>query len=84
MNGELLFWQKHAGRPQCFFFLVDSRFINDSDEFGKMFVARIELADAFKKTNKMLLCSKRLVNKLQNVMFCTKTLFLVSCTVTFY
>ncbi len=36
---------------------VDSRFINDSDEFGKMFVARIELADAFKKTNKMLLCS---------------------------
>ncbi len=30
---------------------VDSRFINDSDEFGKMFVARITLAHAFKKTN---------------------------------
>ncbi len=28
---------------------VDSRFINDSDEFGKMFVARIALAHAFKK-----------------------------------
>ncbi len=31
---------------------IDSRFINDSDEFGKMFVARIALAHAFKKTNK--------------------------------
>ncbi len=30
---------------------VDSRFIDDSDEFGKMFVARIALAHAFKKTN---------------------------------
>ncbi len=28
---------------------VDSRFINDSDEFWKMFVARIALAHAFKK-----------------------------------
>ncbi len=28
---------------------VDSRFINDSEEFGKMFVARIALAHAFKK-----------------------------------
>ncbi len=31
---------------------IDSRFINESDEFGKMFVARITLAHAFKKTNK--------------------------------
>ncbi len=30
---------------------IDSRFINDSDEFGKMFGARIALAHAFKKTN---------------------------------
>ncbi len=30
---------------------VDSRFINDSDEIGKMFVARIAFADALKKTN---------------------------------
>ncbi len=28
---------------------IDSRFINDYDEFGKMFVARIALAHAFKK-----------------------------------
>ncbi len=31
---------------------VYSRFINDSDEFGKMFVTRFALAHAFKKTNK--------------------------------
>ncbi len=30
---------------------VDSRFINYSDEFGKMLVARIAFADALKKTN---------------------------------
>ncbi len=28
---------------------VDSRLINDSEEFGKMFVARIALGHAFKK-----------------------------------
>ncbi len=28
---------------------IDSRFVNDSDEFGKMFIARITLAHAFKK-----------------------------------
>ncbi len=28
---------------------IDSRFINDSDEFRKMFVARIALAHAFTK-----------------------------------
>ncbi len=31
------------------FLLIDSRFINDSDEFEKMFVARITLAHAFNK-----------------------------------
>ncbi len=34
---------------------IDSRFINDFDEFGKMFVACIALAHAFKKLIKMLL-----------------------------
>ncbi len=29
--------------------LIDSRFINDSDEFEKVFVARIALAHAFNK-----------------------------------
>ncbi len=50
MMMELFFWQKPVGRPQCFFF-VDSIFINDSEEFRKMFVARIALAHVFKKTN---------------------------------
>ncbi len=47
---ELLFWQKPAGRTSVLF--IDSRFINDSDEFGKMFVARIALAHAFKTNDK--------------------------------
>ncbi len=34
-----------------------SRFINDSDEFGKMFVAHIALVHAFKKQIKFLLSS---------------------------
>ncbi len=38
---------------------IDSRFINDSDEFGKMFVACIALAHSFKKMNKMLLSNCR-------------------------
>ncbi len=41
---ELLFWQKPIGRPQCFFFVDNSRFINDSYEFGKMIVAHITLS----------------------------------------
>ncbi len=49
---ELLFWQKPAGtRKTSVLHFIDTRFINDSDEFGKMFVARIALANAFKKTN---------------------------------
>ncbi len=51
MLKELLFWQKPAGRPPVLLF-VDSRFLNDSDEFWKIFVARMALAHAFKKTNK--------------------------------
>ncbi len=42
----LLFWQKPAGTRKILVLFVDSRFINDSDEFGKMFVARIALAQA--------------------------------------
>ncbi len=50
---ELLFRQKPAGTGKASVLLfIDSRFINDSDEFGKMFVARIALAHDFKKTNK--------------------------------
>ncbi len=49
---ELLFRQKPAGtRKTSVLLFIDSRFINDSDEFGKMF-AHIALAHAFKKTNK--------------------------------
>ncbi len=39
---------KKPGRSYCFLLTA---FINDSDEFGKMFVASITLAHAFKKTN---------------------------------
>ncbi len=49
---ELLFWQKHAGTRKTSVLFIDSRFINDYDEFWKMFGARIALAHAFKKTNK--------------------------------
>ncbi len=49
---ELLFWQKPAGtRKTSVLLFVDSRFINDSGEFGNMFVACIALAHALKKTN---------------------------------
>ncbi len=37
MSMELLFWQKPAGtRKTSVLLFVDSRFINDSDEFGKI------------------------------------------------
>ncbi len=55
---ELLFWQKPAEtRKTSVLLFIDSRFINDSNECGKMFVARITLAHAFKKSKKMLLSS---------------------------
>ncbi len=47
---ELLFWRKHAGRPQCFFLLTTAcRYFSDKShyEFGKMFVTRITLSHAF-------------------------------------
>ncbi len=47
---ELLFWQKAAGtRKTSVLLFIDSRYINDYDEFGKMFLERIALAHAFKK-----------------------------------
>ncbi len=53
---ELLFWRKHAGRPQCFFLLTKAcRYFSDIShyEFGKTFVTRITLSHAFKKIIKM-------------------------------
>ncbi len=52
MNVDGAFILAETRRKFSVFLFVDSRFINDSDEFGKMFVARITLAHAFKKTNK--------------------------------
>ncbi len=47
---ELLFRQKPAGtRKTSVLLFIDSRFINYSDGFGKMFVAHIALAHDFKK-----------------------------------
>ncbi len=46
VNGAFILAETHKKNSVLF---VDSRFINDFDEFGKMFVARITLAHAFKK-----------------------------------
>ncbi len=51
MNVDGAFILAETHRKTSVLLFVDSRFINDSDEFGKMFVARIALAHAFKKTN---------------------------------
>ncbi len=48
VDGAFILPETH-GKTSVLLF-VDSRFINDSDQFGKMFVARITLAHAFKKT----------------------------------
>ncbi len=42
-------WKPAGTRKTSVILFVDSRFINDSDEFGKMFVAYIALVHAFKK-----------------------------------
>ncbi len=52
MNVDGAFILAEARRKTSVLLFIDSRFINDSEEFGKMFVARIALAHAFKKTNK--------------------------------
>ncbi len=51
MNVDGAFILAETRRKTSVLLFVDSRFIDDSDEFGKMFVARIALAHAFKKTN---------------------------------
>ncbi len=52
MNDDGAFILAETRRKTSVLLFVDSRFINYSDEFGKMFVARMALAHAFKKTNK--------------------------------
>ncbi len=52
MNVDGAFILAETRRKTSVLLFVDSRFMNDSDEFGKMFVARIALAQALKKTNK--------------------------------
>ncbi len=51
MNVDGAFILAETRRKTSVLLFIDSRFINDSDEFGKMFVAHIALAHAFKKTN---------------------------------
>ncbi len=51
MNVNGAFILAETGWKTSVLLFIDSRFINDSDGFGKMFVARIALAHAFKKTN---------------------------------
>ncbi len=48
MNVDGAFILAETIRKTSVLLFVDSRFINDSDEFGKMFVTRITLAHAFK------------------------------------
>ncbi len=52
VDGAFNLAETHRKTSALLFVDTDSRFINDSKEFGKMFVARIALAHAFKKTNK--------------------------------
>ncbi len=55
MNVDGAFILEETRRKTSMLLFVDSRIINDSDEFGKMFAARIALANAFKKIIQMLL-----------------------------
>ncbi len=52
MNVDGAFIFAETRRKTSVLLFVDSRFINDSDEFGKISVAHIAMAHAFKKTNK--------------------------------
>ncbi len=54
MNVDGAFILAETRRKTSVLLFVDSRFINDSYEFGNMFVAHIALAHTFKKTNKNL------------------------------
>ncbi len=55
MNVDGAFILAETRRKTSVLLFIDSRFINDFDEFGKMFVARIALAHAFKKRIQILL-----------------------------
>ncbi len=55
MNVDGAFILAETSRKTSVLLFIDSRFKNDSDEFAKMFIARVALAHAFKKTDKMLL-----------------------------
>ncbi len=49
MNVDGAFILAETRRKTSVLLFVDSRFINDSDEFGKMFVTFLALAHAYKK-----------------------------------
>ncbi len=51
MNVDGAFILAETRRKTSVLLFVDRRFINYSDEFGKMFVTHIALAHVFKKTN---------------------------------
>ncbi len=59
MNVDGAFILAETRRKTSVLLFVDSRFINDSDEFGKMFVERIALSHAFKKLIQILLSNWR-------------------------
>ncbi len=59
MNVDGAFILAETRRKTSVLLFIDSRFINDSDEFGKTFVACLALAHAFKKTRKKLLSNWR-------------------------
>ncbi len=59
MNVDGAFILAESRRKTSVLLFVDSRFINDSDEFGKMFVERITLSHAFKKLIQILLSNWR-------------------------
>ncbi len=52
LNVEGAFILAETRRKTSVLLFVDSRFINDSDEFGNMFVVRMALAHAFQKNIK--------------------------------
>ncbi len=59
MNVDGAFILAETRRKTSVLLFVDSRFINDSNEFGKMFVERIALAHVFNKLIQILLSNWR-------------------------
>ncbi len=81
MNVDGAFILAETRRKTSVLLFVDSRFINDSDEFGKMFVTRIALAHAFKKTDKNVTDQLTSNNVLEQIFlaFCTLNPDATSC-----